>query len=69
MYLIYKHSVDRYWQIQGLPLPEDAGMMLDTKYADDTTTYVKGDANNLDRLQSAMYEFCRGSGAKINWNK
>ena len=60
---------DRYWQIQGLPLPEDAGMMLDTEYVDDTTTYVKGDANNLDRLQSAMNEFCRGLGAKINWNK
>ena len=44
-------------------------MLLDTKYVDDTTTYVKGDANNLDRLQGAINEFCRGSGAKINWNK
>ena len=57
---LHYHIGDRYWQIQSLPLPEDAGMMLDTEYADDTTTYVKGDANNLDKLQSAINEFCRG---------
>ena len=32
-------------------------------------TYVKGDAHNLGKLQNAIDEFCRGSDAKINWNK
>ena len=44
-------------------------MWLDTEYVDDTTTYVKLYANNLDKLQSATNEFCRGLGAKINQNK
>ena len=49
-------------------MPNDAGMVLDTTYVDDTTTYVKGDANNLGRLQSAIHELCKGSGAKIHCN-
>ena len=59
----------RFWQIQGLPLPDDEEMLIGTEYEDDTTTYVKGDANNLDILQSEIDEFYRDSGAQINWNK
>ena len=55
--------------MQGLTLPDDEGMVFDTAYVDDTMTYVKGDAHNLGRLQNAIDEFCRGSDAKINWNK
>ena len=27
---LHYQVADRYWQIQGIPLPEDVGMMLDT---------------------------------------
>ena len=64
---LHYQIADRSWQIQGLTLPDDKGMVLDTAYADDTMTYVKGDAQNLGRLQNAIHEFCRGSDAKINW--
>ena len=60
--------VDRSWQ-HGLTLRDDVGMVLGKAYADDTTTYVTDDANNLGGLQTAIDEFCRGSDAKINWNK
>ena len=46
---------------------DDARMLIDTKYVEDTTTiYVKSNTNNLDTLQNAIDEFCKGSGAKIN---
>ena len=47
----------------------DVGMLIDTKYVDDTIVYIKGDVTNLNRLQNAIDEFCRGLGAKIKWNK
>ena len=34
---LHYQIADRYWQIQGLSLPEDARVMLVTKYVDDTT--------------------------------
>ena len=66
---LHYQIVDRSWQIQGLTLLDDVAMVLDTTYVDDKTAYVKGDENNLGRLENAINEFCRGLDAKINWNK
>ena len=41
---------DRFWQIHGLPLPDDAGMLIDKKYVDDTMVYVMVDATSLEGM-------------------
>jgi hypothetical protein len=54
--------------IEGLTLPK-GGIIRDQTFANDTTLYLKGDQENLDRAQGVLEIFCKASGARINWNK
>lgn len=54
--------------IEGLTLPK-GGRIRDQTFADDTTLYLKGDHENLDKAHGVLEIFCKASRARINWNK
>lgn len=59
---------DPMYTIKGLNLPR-AGKIRDQTFTDDTTLYLKGDPENLDKTQGVLEILCKASGAKINWKK
>ena len=55
--------------VRRLALPQTGQEILDAEFADDTTLYVEGTLDNLQRVQHALQHFCIASGARLNWNK
>ena len=41
----------------------------DTEFVDDTALYLKGNLENLQKIELAISTFCKASGALVNWNK
>jgi hypothetical protein len=54
--------------VEGLSLPR-GGLIRDQTFADDTTLYLKGTPENMDRARKVLKIFCLAFGAKINWHK
>jgi len=59
---------DPKYEVEGLSLPK-GGFIRDQTFADETTLYLRGTTNNMDKVQRVLKIFCRASGAKINWHK
>jgi len=47
----------------------DSLKVKDIEYADDTTLYLLGTEQNLNRTYKELSTFCLGTGSKMNWNK
>jgi hypothetical protein len=59
---------DLRFGVAGLALP-GGGKITDQAFADDTTLYLQGTRENMERTQKVLDTFCKASGAKVNWNK
>jgi len=59
---------DPRYEVEGLSLPK-GGIIRDQTFADDTTFYLKGTPNNMDKAQGVLELFCQALGAKVNWHK
>lgn len=59
---------DPRYNVEGLSLPK-GGLIRDQTFVDDTTLYLRGTPNNMDKAQCVLKLFCQASGAKINWHK
>ena len=55
--------------LRGLPVPHSHQSILDIEFADDTTVYLQGDLENLQKLEDGLVVFCKRSNATINWHK
>jgi hypothetical protein len=55
-------------EMEGLLLLK-RGCVQDQTFPDDTTFYLKGTPNNLNKFRVVLGMFCRTSGAKVNWGK
>jgi len=60
--------VDPRYEVEGVSLPK-GGFIRDKTFANDTTLYLKGTPDNLDKAQRVLQLFCQASGAKVNWHK
>jgi hypothetical protein len=56
---------DHRFGVKGLALP-GGGKITDQTFADDTTLYLQGMRDNMERTQKVLDIFCKVSGAKIN---
>jgi hypothetical protein len=54
--------------VEGLNLPK-GGCIRDQTFAYDTTLYLKGTQDNMNRARAVLETFCKASWAKINWGK
>jgi hypothetical protein len=61
-------SDDHRFAVEGLAFPI-GGKITNQTFADDTTLYLQGTRDNMERTQKVLDIFCKASGAKINWNK
>jgi len=59
---------DPRYEVEGLSLPKGS-IIRDQTFADDTTFYLKGTPNNMDKAQGVLELFCQALGAKVNWHK
>jgi hypothetical protein len=59
---------DPKYEVEGLSLPK-RGLIRDQTFADDTTLYLKGTANNMDKAHRVPELFYQASSAKVNWHK
>ena len=55
--------------IWGIHIPFSHIEVKDVEFADDTALYLKGDLENLQKIELAIPTFCKASGAPVNWNK
>jgi len=56
------------FRVKGLALPR-GGKITDQTFTDDTTLYLHGTCDNMERTQKVLDIFCKVSKTKINWNK
>jgi hypothetical protein len=54
--------------IHGLALPSGS-ISRDQSFADDTTLYLEGTNDNLERISKMLFLFWTTTGAKVNWKK
>jgi hypothetical protein len=59
---------DHRFGVNGLALP-GGGKITNQTFVDDTTLYLQGTRDNMERTQNVLDIFCKASGAKINWHK
>ncbi len=59
---------DPRFGVEGLTLP-GGKKIRDQTFADDTTLYLQGTRENMERTQRVLDIFCKAFGAKVNWNK
>ena len=74
LFLLYAEALSsfltsRHLNLRGLPVPHSHQSLLDIEFADDTTVYLQGDLENLQKLESGLAVFCKRSNAMINWHK
>ena len=50
-------------------MPLDGTNVVDVEFVDDTSLYLDGQINNLQKMYTVVQTFCMASGASINWNK
>ena len=55
--------------LKGIAMPLDGTNVVDVEFVDDTSLYLDGQNNNLQKMYTAVQTFCMASGASINWNK
>ena len=55
--------------LRGIAMPLDGTNVVDVEFADDTSLYLDGHINNLQKMYTTVQTFCMASGASINWNK
>ncbi len=56
---------DHCFGVKGLVLLGE-GKITDQTFADDTTLYLEGTHDNMERTQKVLDIFCKASRAKIN---
>jgi hypothetical protein len=59
---------DHRFGVEGLALP-GGGKITDQTFADNTTLYLQGTHDNMEKAQKVLDIFCKASRAKVNWNK
>lgn len=59
---------DQRYAIEGLKLPNGT-VLRELLFADDTSLFLKGTKDNLDRVHRVLQLYCEASGARINWRK
>ena len=50
-------------------MPFGGTNVVDVEFADDTSLYLDGQINNLQKMYTTVQTFCKSSSASINWNK
>ena len=55
--------------LKRIAMPLDGTNVVDVEFANDTSLYLDGKINNLQKLYTTVQTFCMASSASINWNK
>ena len=55
--------------LKGITMPIDGTNVVDVEFADDTSLYLDGQNNHMQKMYTTVQTFCMASGASINWNK
>jgi hypothetical protein len=56
---------DHRFGVESLAFP-GGGKITDQAFTDDTTLYLQGTRDNMERTQKVLDIFCKAFGAKIN---
>ena len=64
MYLAGEHV-----GLKGLQISECSEQVLDQEFADDTSLYLQGQVEKLQKAKQVLQVFCSASGTLINWHK